>query len=894
MPKDELPWQSNYFIGSNPSHWRTAVSNYAQVEYHNVYPGIDLIYHGDQGQLEYDFVIAPGSDAHSIILNFPDTATLRLDAHGNLQLDSGSEELKLHKPAAYQVIDGDKRPVAAAYSLSGGAVGFAIGDYDRTKPLVIDPTLSYSTYLGGSGEDRGQGIAVDASGAVYVVGQSASTDFATQNPFQSTSNGGFDVFVAKLNASGTGLVYSTFLGGTNDDFGAGIAVDGAGNAYITGQTDSPDFPLSNALQGANHGGEDAFVSKLSPTGSALLYSTYLGGNGSDFASSIAIDSSGNAYVAGTTGSPDFPVMNPIQASDAGGSDAFVTKLNPAGSALVYSTYLGGADIDSATAIAVDAVGSAYITGNTDSKTFPTTPGAFDTSCGCSTDRFYYYIFRDAWLAKIDATGSALDYSTFLGGAGDDLATGIAVDASGQAYVTGRTDSDDFPLQNPVQGLLGGSGDSFVTALNATGSALVFSTYLGGSSFDEGAGIALDNSGNAYVSGRTLSNDFPTKSTFQATLGGASDAYLAKLSSSGSLTYSSYLGGVVDEDATSGGVAVDGSGNVYVTGDTSSSNYPTRSPLQANLRGGFDAFVTKISAAAATGADLSLSTSVTPSAGALGGNLTYTLTVSNHGPDNATGVTLTDALGPDVTFTSAVASQGSCSGTGPVTCALGSLANGKGANVSLIVSTPKGAIVNNVASVTANESDSSSGNNMATLQTVVNADFTVAVAPATATVKAGSSAVFTLTIAAGGGPFSNDISLACSGLPQLSQCNFSPSVVNLGTDASASTNATVSVMTTASIGTLKPLHEIHSLYALWFSIFSLVLIWTSAGRKKKRVSLIWLAGTFLLPLLALQVACGGGGQNQITRPGTPTGSFTITITASSAGTAHSVTANLTVQ
>jgi hypothetical protein len=384
--------------------------------------------------------------------------------------------------------------------------------------------LVYSTYLGGSADDGGNGIAVDGAGNAYVTGTTVSTDFPTANPLQATCAGISDAFVTKLNAAGNALVYSTYLGGSRYDVGNGIAVDGAGNAYVTGFTDSTNFPTANALQatfGGGVNGEDAFVAKLNATGHALVYSTYLGGS-DDEGNGIAVDGSGNAYITGRTLLSTFPTANSLQATFGGGfADAFVSKLNAAGNALVYSTFLGGSGDEAGKGIAVDGAGNAYVTGFTSSTDFPTTNPLQATSGGGVYG-------EDAFVAKLNATGNALVYSTYLGGSGDDFGDGIAVDGAGNAYVTGSTDSTDFPTANPLQATCAGVSDAFVTKLNAAGNALVYSTYLGGSDGDGGDGIAVDGAGNAYVTGFTSSTDFPTANPLQATYAGVSDVFVTKV------------------------------------------------------------------------------------------------------------------------------------------------------------------------------------------------------------------------------------------------------------------------------------------------------------------------------------------------------------------------------
>ena len=643
---EQLPGKSNYFIGNDPAKWRTNVPTYAKVRYGNVYSGIDLVYYGNQRQLEYDFVVAPGADPRDIRLAIQSrdregAVALRIDGEGDLVLESEGSELRLHQPVIYQEISGARQRIGGNFVVhgtpgqvhgkpgqvqGGRQVGFEVARYDASKPLIIDPVLTYSTYLGGSNGDEGLGIAVDSSGNAYVTGWTSSTNYPTTNAFQAATGGLQDAFVTKLNAAGSALVYSTYLGGSGGETGFGIAVDSSGNAYVTGQTQSSNFPTANAFQAANgnpgFSPADAFVAKLNAAGSALVYSTYLGGSGNDWGAGIAVDASGNAYVTGTTYSTNFPTANAFQAAFGGCGncgDAFVTKLNAAGSALVYSTYLGGGDFDAGQGIAVDSSGNAYVTGGTSSADFPTA-NAFQA-------KFGGYI--DAFVTKLNATGSALVYSTYLGGSSRDHGLGIGVDSSGNAYVTGQTDSTNFPTANAFQAAFGGGYrlDAFVTKLNAAGSALVYSTYLGGSGEDSGQGIAVDSSGNAYVTGSTQSTNFPTANAFQAAFGGTRDAFVTKLNTAGSaLVYSTYLGGSGNEYGN--GIGVDSSGNAYVTGWTQSTNFPTANAFQAAFGGSGDAFVTKFPAVAA-GATCTYSLSSTSaSATAAGGAGTVNVTVGS--------------------------------------------------------------------------------------------------------------------------------------------------------------------------------------------------------------------------------------------------------------------------
>jgi len=578
-PLDKQPGISNYFIGNDPAKWRTNVANYGRVALREVYPGIDLIFYSNERQLEYDWVVAPGVDPRQIRVRWNGAEPVRKNADGDLVL---SASLRQKKPLIQQ----DGKPIDGGYVVHGKEVSFEVAKYDATKPLVIDPVFLYSTYLGGSSGDIGQGIAVDGAGNAYVTGYTFSTNFPTTNPVQAGNGGGNDVFVTKINAAGSARVYSTYLGGTGTDIGNAIAVDGSGNAYVTGYTTSTDFPTAKPLQGGNRGLADAFVTKINAAGSVLMYSTYLGGSGDDQGMGIAVDASGNSYVTGWAQSTDFPTTSsPFQAGNGGGMDAFVTKINAAGSAQVYSTYLGGGGDDQGNGIAVDGAGNAYVTGYTFSTNFPITNSVIQAGNGGNSDAF---------ATKINSAGSALVYSTYLGGSGFDSGNGIAVDSSGSAYLTGYTGSANFPTTNPLQaGSGGGNFDVFVAKINAAGSARLYSTYLGGNGDDSGNGVAVDQAGNAYVSGFTNSTNFPTTNPLQAGNGGDYDMFLTKINASGSASvYSTYLGGSLADVGR--GIAVDGSGNAYVTGYTTSTDFPTTNPLQAGNGGSYDAFVLSVS------------------------------------------------------------------------------------------------------------------------------------------------------------------------------------------------------------------------------------------------------------------------------------------------------------
>lgn len=665
---DELPGKTNYFIGNDRGQWLTNVPTFAKVKYRDVYPGIDLVYYGNQQKLEYDFVVAPDADPHairfSVLASGPKLETqnqkntgvghsvasprslLRIDASGDLVAKLEGGDVRFHKPVVYQEklsavssqlaakgTTPERVAVEGQYVLAvDGTVHFEIPSYDKSKTLTIDPVLTYSTYLGGNQNDAATSIAVDSSGNAYVAGETLSANFPTSSSAFQTgcsgcANNFTNGFVTKFNAAGSALVYSTFLGGTNQDSASAIAVDSAGNAYVAGKALSTDFPTLNPFQAAcsscSSGTPDAFVTKLDPTGSTLVYSTYLGGSADDHAAGIAVDSGGSAYVTGTTSSTDFPTSSPYQATCNGCSgaftDAFVTKFDPTGATLVYSTFLGGSRSEDGFAVAVDAAGDAFIAGQTQSNDFPVA-NAFQAVFGGREDGF---------VTEFKPDGSGLVYSTYVGGTSIDACLGIALDSAGNAYLTGITNSTDFPTLNPLQSKLTGGQNAFVLKLDHAGGVLDYSTYLGGNSTDTANGIAVDASGNAYVTGATTSTNFPAINAIQATYVGNQDAFVTKINNTGAaIIFSTFLGG--HENDSSQGIAVDTFSNVYVAGDTFSNDFPTANPYQQSTGGGFDAFVTKLSGLAAPIVTLS-TTSLTFSNQPLGTtSSSQSITLTNNG------------------------------------------------------------------------------------------------------------------------------------------------------------------------------------------------------------------------------------------------------------------------
>jgi len=532
--KDRTEHKVNYFVGKDRSKWRTNIQTSRAVLYKELYRNIDLRVYGIDKQIEYDFIVKPGGEISDISFEYKDIEHTEIDKCGSLLIETQFGKLEHAKPDCYQVLGGERIEVEAGFKrIENNTYGFKVEEYNRNYELIIDPlVLVYSTYLGGSNNDYGWGIAVDSQGAAYVTGYTWSTDFPTQNAYQGSNPGPYNVFITKVNSAGDALVYSTYLGGSSDDCAWGIAVDSQGAAYVTGRTTSSDFPTQNPIQGTYAGELDVFITKINSSGSALVYSTYLGDSDRDYGYDIAVDSQGAAYITGETWSTGFPTQNPIYLNQ-GGIDAFITKVNSSGSALVYSTYLGGSDNDYGRGIAVDTQGAAYVVGSPTSVDFPTQNPIQGTLAGG----------EDVFITKVNSTGDALVYSTYLGGAQYDNGIAIAVDTQGAAYVTGYTDSEDYPTQNPIQGTHAVGEDVFITKVNSTGDALVYSTYLGGYSDDYGREIAVDTLGTAYVAGHTWSTDFPTQNPFQETYPGGGEAFIIMIHPSGdALVFSTYLGG----------------------------------------------------------------------------------------------------------------------------------------------------------------------------------------------------------------------------------------------------------------------------------------------------------------------------------------------------------------
>jgi hypothetical protein len=619
---EKLPGVANYFIGNDPSKWRTGVPTYEKVRYASVYPGVDLVYYGNQRQLEYDFVVAPGGSAAPIRLSFNGARSVRLDAEGNLVLKSKCGEMIFQKPLVYQTFAGTRREVESRFQLMPGrSVGFHLGNYDRTAPLIIDPVLVYATLLGGNGlggneyGDFAYAVAADATGNAYVTGQTDSSDFPVSSPYDGTYNSEFGMaFVSKINADGSAFVFSTFLGGTWQDLGRSIAVDASEDVYVTGTTFSSDFPLVNPLQTSTNltaYNAHVFVTKFAPSGQELLYSTYLGGSGDDSATGIAVDPEGNVYVAGETSSENFPTYMPLQATNKATTTnpftGFVSKINPEGTAFVYSTYLGGSYSDVAYGIAADSEGNAYVTGQALSSDFPVynaLQSKFVGTEGSSSAPF---------LSKIEPDGSSFVYSTYVGGGATNGGAGpsayaVAADSGGNAYIVGEVYSTlELPLVNALQAGLGTLDyGAFLSKVNPGGSAFVYSTFLGDT--NGALGVAVDGNDNVYVTGSqycpwdlpTPVNPIGTCSTTPAPGNGSTiiEAFIYEVAADGSaITFASPFGGGYEVGY---GIAVDLSGSIYVAGRTQyASAFPTVNALDKTAEGPDEGFVLKINMAAST-------------------------------------------------------------------------------------------------------------------------------------------------------------------------------------------------------------------------------------------------------------------------------------------------------
>jgi Beta-propeller repeat len=955
---DTLPGKSNYLIGKDPSRWHTNIPQFARVRYSQIYPGIDLIYYGKQGKLEYDFEVAPGADPAQVALKFQGADKLSLDANGDLVLEVNGGKMRLEAPRVYQTAGGAQKAIDGKFVMQANRqVGFEIGAYDRTRTLVIDPVLAYSTYLGGSGNEFSPSVAVDAGFNAYVAGTTASADFpiveapaptpvgALQSCFNDSAQpqpdpcpdmgSATDVFVAKFDASGSALLYSTYLGGSSDDSAGGVAVDSGFNAVVVGTTRSNDFPVVNAYQSSQGSStaQHVFITKIDPAGQRPLYSTYLSGSGSETATGVAVDSKNKIYVTGTTTSTDFPVStDAFQSTPRATNQFFVSKIDTTKSTtstLTYSTYFGGGIPSNGVAIgggiAVDTNSAIYITGATNFQYFGGDPtldfpivNAFQSCLDGPTNPApcpSNVTQTDAFVAKLDPTkaiGSHLVYSTYLGGSGNDVGTGISV-VSGNAYVTGTTDSPDIPLPtsttafqqclgtptnptggNPCPTVAGNDAylaklSTFDTGTNTTGTVTIqYFSYIGGSGDDQGLAVVADTTSTAHLTGSTASDDFhqnplPSGATYE----GGGDAFVTLIDTTNSVpdsprNISTYLGGSGTDRGT--GIAVDSNGATYVVGETLSANFPKMNPFQGSLSGGQDAFVSKLGPKV----NLQMTATATPNPVGVGSAVTFKFTIKNLG-DTVPSMVLVNNTPIAATATLGTLPSG-CGGSAPtITCTLPLLVADGTQDISFTFTPASG--TNGFADSANIISPGTASANASVSVT----DFNLALNPNSATVKAGQAATYTATVSPSAATgFPNSVSLACSGLPTGASCSVANgSITNLNSGPQSRAivvNTTMRTTTTTELRTHGPV------FAVWFPVSGLAFLGLGIGgtmSRKRRAVLGLLIGSFFV-LMFLQAGCGSKTSSTSVTTGTPAGKYTFTVTATSGTVSRSQIATIEVQ
>lgn len=1105
--EDPLPGRVNYFIGRDPSKWHTNILTYSRVRYKNVYPGIDLVYYGNHRQLEYDFEVSPGADLNNIQLQITGPGRSEVDANGNLVLDTTIGQLHFQTPSVYQELNGNRVPLSGAYVMSDTThVRFRVASYDQSKPLVIDPVLVYSTYLGGSGDDEPSGIAVDNAGNVYVAGYTDSTDFPSAD-LGSLPSGDTHVFIAKLDAAGSNLVYADYLGGNSQDYGYALVLDANNDVYVTGSTASSDFPLVNPYQGTYPGSFNAFLSKISADGSSLLYSTYLGGNGSDIPAAITIDSSGSVLVAGNTSSTNFPVAaayQPTASPNQGGNFGnygFLSKFSPDGSYLAYSTYLGGSSnvayncsgtpcwsspFSAINGIAVDSEGNAYAGGVTNTYNFPTTTNAYQptastqqtnptvgfvskfSSSGTLDYSTYFYessaslteadaiavdssgsayitgiAFSDgtfpvtstsicdptvsgfacdyAFVTKFDPTGSTLAYSTFLGLNNNAIPRALTLDAKNDAYVLASTSSNSFAIVNGIEPYSGGN-DLLLVEIDPAASTQIVATYLGGSENEYSAGIALDPNGNVYVAGSTDSTDLPvTQGASQALLAGSTNAFVMKIAlgsapsvsltpvslryaaenvgsssqpqtvllrnmgsaalgisaitPSGDFTESDTCGSTVAaadsciisviftataagtrsgsiaiEDSASGSphtIALSGAGNgplgvlapqsltfsIQSLGTTSAAQAVTLNNAgnetldvsNIQVTGDF-AQVNNCPSTLASSSSCTINVTFTPTAfGARSGSLAVsdnaqsspqTVNLTGSGPVPPAPVlavspaSLVFSSQPLKSFSTSKVVTLSNTGTAPLSISTiqisGDFAQVNNCPSSLATNSSCAInIVFTPTAVGARSGNLTIADNAQNSPQVVNiagtgGDFSLASLPGSNTVEPGAAAIYKLTISSVGGSFPSVVQMSCNGLPAQTSCTFSPAAVTVGANGASST---LTIATTATVaGATLPSSDRSPIYAVWIQLqliglFGVIVI-TSKRRNKNSRRVVLAA--FLTIALIFMIGCAGGTgiapttQPTTPQPGTAAGTYAVAVTATSGNLQHSLSVTLIVQ
>lgn len=588
-PEQPLGARANYIHGRDPRHWQMDLPLFGAIRYAGVWPGIELTYKADSGRVKAEYLVAPGADPGKILLHFDGDPVIQPD--GSLLVKSAGGDITEDKPVIFQTLDGKRTEVEGGFEKSpDGLIGFWIADYDRTQPLVIDPTILYSRFILGGIQQSVTAIAVDSAGYTLAAGWTSSTDFHLADfGAQQTNRGGVDAFVIRFMPNAPRLVYCTYLGGSGDDRAFGLAVDNSGNAYVTGWTSSPNFPTTaGALQKKLSGTRDAFIVKLNPNGNTLSYSTYLGGTGVDVGTAIAVDSSGSAVVVGDSTSANLPVTaNAYQSQSGGAQDAFIARLAPSGNSLITLTYLGGLRIEHPAAVKLDSSNAIVVAGYTWSANFPVV-AAFQPKSGGGEDGF---------ITKLSPDASSLIFSTYIGGYGGAVGTpegvsGLCIDLLGNIVVAGTTSSANFPVTSgAAQTVFGGQTDGFVARFTGQG-ALLQATYLGGSLNDAINALALDYHGAAYVAGATVSYDLPVRQPLYSANAGSMDAFVFKFTPDlSTIVFGTYLGGSGADSANA--IAVDIQTGITVAGQTGSGDFPIAGSVTTALPSTLAAFITRL-------------------------------------------------------------------------------------------------------------------------------------------------------------------------------------------------------------------------------------------------------------------------------------------------------------
>ena len=769
---DQKSGKTNYFFGQEKETWLNSIPLYKKVSYQSVYPGIDLLYYGNNGELEYDFIVAPDIDYRIIKLKFEGAEKLELNETGDLLLHTKQGTIVQKAPFVYQENNYRKQIIESQYLLAdNNQVSFQIADYDKTRPLIIDPVLTYASYLGDTNNEEGNDIAIDGDGNSYIVGSTTSVDFPLNKPFQNQYGGGeSDLFVSKFNADNT-HIFTTYLGGSANDKGLSIAVDQTGYIYIAGETNSRDFPtilpVQSTLSGNNNCNEgksdcnDAFIAKLSNDGSELIFSTYLGGDNKEIARSIAVDDDGNVYIAGVTTSYNFPVKNEIQSTlkqqevseselrDKCGvnkliknhGDAFISKLDTNNYSYIFSTYLGGTCVDAAFGIDLDNSKNIFVTGVTASPDFPVQIDAdvcselniTEEECLPFQEDFKFQ--TDIFLLKLNPEGNKILYATYFGDSGAEIGLDVTIDNAGSAYITGYTDSPNLGHLNPFQGKHGGGRDAFIAKFSAEKGGLLYSSYLGGDKDDEGHGIAVNTENEIYIAGKTSSDDFPVNNPIRGIYGGKGDAFISKLcfpvedenksiddpcklsdesSNLLRLVYSSYLGGSAKDSVKSISLTENINPEIFLVGKTKSTDLTTVNPLTGFTinQGKEDVFIAKLQDKGDQ-ADISIIVDDVQDPVENEEELNYLITVVNKGPNDANDIIISATYeGLDYISYTMDREGGECTEVGSVIqCTFDSLTVDSRVTINLLVRATRGGVINNsVRIVRANQSDPDLSNN----------------------------------------------------------------------------------------------------------------------------------------------------------------------------------------